>query len=402
MIVDQEGRLFGGVNLFDAMAAVVVLAMLALGLVGYRLLRVPAAPVIATLTPSTMTAGPDVRIVVTGDNLLPYYRAYLQRSRRPSAVMHDLNPFTRFDNYTLVNYAQARWLIESPQLAELRPTDGLLPGTYDLILQNEVNIVAVREAAFTVTPAPPAPHAAEIEAAVRVRGTFGNLPKDVAARLVAGTKLPFGAAAPWGEILSVGPPAFDETRIDFGDKTFLAAVPTRWQVRAELRVLCGFGGYKCILRSGEALLPGAVVSIDVAGTPLRFVVTELLPDRAEPAPADATVTVRFVGLPAVMTLVHEQDADTSPGDDRTHPAKIVSVTREADVTTELTASLSDGSVRVPTRVSVAACVVRIPVAKVPTGWSYRSQPIKAGAPITFQTDGYIVRGTIVSVTFPTR
>jgi hypothetical protein len=218
----------------------------------------------------TLKAGPDLRIVVTGENLLPYMRVFVQRAAKPAAVMHDIDPGSHFDNYVLANGAQARFLVESTELAEVRLPDGLLPGAYDLVLYNEANIVAVRQAAFTV---------------------------------------------------------FE--------------------------------------------IPGEVTV--------------------------ATVSLRFIGRPEVLALMRERDADVSPGEDRDGTATITAIGRRAEMTGELTENLSDGNVRGPQRVGTLECTLRMPVVKMATGWWYRAQPIKAGAGLVFQTDQYMVRGTIVSV-----
>lgn len=269
-IVDQDGRVFGRFNLFDAAIAAILLAMVALSVVGYRLLRAPLAPRIATVTPMTLKAGPDLRIVVNGENLLPYMRVFVQRTAKPAAVMHDIDPGSHFDNYVLANGAQARFLVESTELAEVRLPDGLLPGAYDLVLYNEANIVAVRQAAFTV-----------------------------------------------------------------------------FETQREVTV--------------------------------------------------ATVSLRFIGRPEVLALAHQGDVDVSPGEDRDGPATISAILRRAEMTGEITENLFDGNVRGPQKVGMLECRVRMPVVKMATGWWYRAQPIKAGAGLVFQTDRYVMRGTIVSV-----
>lgn len=399
-VVDQEGRLFGRINLFDMVAGVALLVSLALGAVGYRLLRVPAAPTIESLTPSTLTAGPDLRMIVKGDNLLPFMRAFLQRTAKPAAVMHDLSPWTHFDNYALVNGAQVRWLIESQHLAEVRLPDGLLPGTYDLIVYDQANIVAIREAAFTITPAPVKPVAVDDPlATVRVRGAFSGMSREAAAALTGGLKLAQGSSEPWGEILSVSSPAPDEARIDAGERSIMASMANRWQVRAELRARCTVNGFKCYLPNMVLLASGSNITIDVNGRRLLFVVGELLSDTPERS-RDTTVTIRFLGRPATLALVHANDRDVSPGDTRSGTATIVSLGSRGEMSTEITENLADGSVRTTDRVASLECTVRIPVLKMSTGWWYRGQAIKAGAPITFQTDAYVVRGTITSVTNP--
>ena len=399
-IVDQEGRLFGGVNLFDAVAGVVVLAMLALGVVGYRLLRVPVAPRVITVVPSTLVAGPNLRVAIQGDNFMPFMRAFLQRTAKPVAVMHDLNPSTSFDGYTLVNGTQVALLVESPELAEVRLPDALLPGSYDLVLYNEAKIVAVREGAVTVTPAPPKPTADPgPEAIVRVRGRFSGLTKEAAGLLKAGARLPHGSSEPWGEILSVAPPIPDEVRLDVGEERIVATMANRWQVRAELRARCTVALFKCFLPGGGLLAPGGNVPIDAVGTPMNFVVGDLLPDVQERV-WTATATVRLLGRPDLLALVRLGDADVSPGRESEGHATILSIERRGEISTELNESLTDSSVRTTEKIAFLECTVRFPVTKLPTGWWYRSQAIKAGAPITFQTDAYMARGTIAGVTNP--
>jgi len=399
-IVDQEGRLFGRINLFDAVVAAVVVAIAALTIVGYRLLRVPDAPRVTTVAPSTLTAGPNLRITINGDNLLPYMKVYLQRTAQPTAVMHDLNPWTHFDGYALVNAARATFLVETPSLAEVRLPDELLPATYDLILYNESKIVAIRQAAFTIVAAPvPKKASADPEATVRVSGAFAGLTREAAASLGAGAKFPRGARDPWGEILTVKPPAPDTARLDFDPARIVVRMRNRWQVPAELRIQCMVTQFKCWLANGVVIAPGANISIDVSGSTMTFAITDVTADPPERT-VKATVTIRFVARPDVASLLHEQDGDISPGGDRDDPARIVSIQHRAEVMGEVDGSLTDGSVRAPEKIAVLACVVRVPLTSTETGWQYRSQAIKAGAPITFQTDRYIVRGTIESVVVP--
>jgi hypothetical protein len=266
-IVDSEGRVFGRLNVFDAAAVAVLVAMVALTVAGYRLFRLPVPPRIEAVTPAGLTSGSDLRVTIKGEGLLPYWRAYVQRAAESPGVSLDAGAMTRTDNYALVNGVQAKFLVESQTLAEVRLPDGLLPGTYDLILNNEANIVAVRRLAFTVSEA-------------------------------------------------------------------------------------------------------------------RTHVTT------------ATVPVRFVARPDVIALVREQDVDVSPPAEGEGAAKIVSIQRRSEMTGEFTENLTDGTIRGTQRVGVLECVLQMPVMKTPTGWTYRAQAIKAGAGITFQTDGYVVRGTI--------
>src|SRR6266545_4571817 len=107
-LIDDDGRLFGRVNLFDALAALVVLAMIPLAYGAYLLFRSPPAR-LTTVEPKTMTQGPNLRLQIFGENLRPFMRISL-------------------------NDVQARtFLIASTKGAEVDLPD-LGPGTYDVVL----------------------------------------------------------------------------------------------------------------------------------------------------------------------------------------------------------------------------------------------------------------------------
>ena len=399
-VVDEHGRLFGRVNMLDAAVGIVLVGVALMAFVGLRLLRVPTPPHVTAVVPSTLTAGPGLRVTLKGDNLLPYLRAYLQRTGQPAKAMTDPSHATSIDSYTLANFARGAFLVESPNLAELRLPEGLLSGTYDLILHNETRIVAVQPAAFTILPAPPPkPTANDPQASVRVTGAFTGLTREAAAALKPGSKLPHGAAEPWGEILSVKAPTLDSARLNFENARVMVKMQNRWQVPVELRIQCLVTQFKCWLPGGVIVAPGATISMDVAGTPVSFTVADVTSDPPERA-THATVLVRFIMRPEVASLPREQDADTSPGGDRTDPARLVAIQHRAEVTGEVNEALADGNIRAPEKVTVLDGMLRVPLTSTEIGWVYRSQAIKAGAPITFQTDRYIMRGMIRSVTLP--
>ena len=399
-IVDREGRLFGRINVLDAAVVVVLLAAGALTVVGYKLLRVPTPPQIAKVVPETLTAGPKLRITIAGENILPYLRVYIQRTSQPPQVMHDFRASMSYDSYVLANTAQAALLVESPRLAEVRLPEELMPGTYDLILFNETKIVHVRPAAFTIVPAAvPRKVSSEPQGAVRVSGAFTGLPDEASAAIVVGMNLPQGAAEPWGEILSVKPRAPDSGRLNFETGKLVVQMRNRWQVPAVLRIVCMVGQFKCWLPNAVVVAPGANLSIAVAGGTVNFAVADVTADPPEPL-TTVSMTVRFVARPEIAALPREHDADTSPGGDRARPARLASIQRRGEMTGTFAESLHDGSIQVAEPVTVLECTVSAPVTATETGWQYRSQPIKAGAPITFQTDRYIMRGTIRSVARP--
>ena len=397
-IVDQDGRLFGRMNVFDAALLLLLVAMGVMGAVGFTLLRVPAAPVITVVAPATQTAGPGLRVTLQGQNLLPFLRAFLQRTGQPAAAMTRPAQATSIDSYTLVNQARVPFLVESPVLAEIRLPDGLVPGTYDLILHDDNKIVALRLSAFTIAPAPVVVKAStEPEGTVRVSGAFTGLQSDSAVAITVGTKVPYGASDPWGEILSVKPKVPDSGRVNFEGGRLMVEMRNRWQVPAVLRLVCTVTRFKCWLPNEVVVEPGANLSIGVAGAAVNFAVTDVTTDPPQ-AVTTLTMTVRFLTRPELAALPREQDADISPGGDRARPARIHAIQRRGEMTGPFAEPLADGSIQVPESIAVLECTVQVPVVFTETGWQYRSQAIKAGAPITFQTDQYIMRGVIRNVT----
>jgi hypothetical protein len=396
-IIDDDGRVFGRVNAFDAAVALVAVAIAALAVVGYLLLRVPTPPKVDKVVPETLTAGKGLRINVSGENLLPYLKVFVQRTNEPTQVMHDYRDSQSYDSYVLANAAQAALLIESPKLAEIRLPEALMTGTYDLIFHNETRIVGLRRAAFTIVPPPVDKKAsADPEGVVRVSGAFTGLTREVAAELGAGTTVPHGAQTPWGEILSVKAPAPDTARLNLPETKVTVRMLNRWQVPAEIRVQCMITQFKCWLPGGVVVEPGANLAVDVKGGRVTYTVAEVMPDPPVRR-TKAMVTVRFPTTLHIAALMKEQDLDISPGESRDDPARIVSIQRRGEVTGEVNEPLVDGNIRWQERLALLVCVVRVPMTYTETGWQYRSQAIRAGSPMYFSTDRYVVRGTIESV-----
>ncbi len=159
-LIDDRGRIFGGVNAVDAAAAAVFVAIVAFTYAGYRVFRLPPPPEVTAVTPTTMQEGPALRLRLTGNHFLPFMRVFIRRSDG-STLVHDPAVFKPVDEYTLVNTTLAPWAVESPSLAQVQLPDDLGPGVYDLMFFNETRQVAIHRAAFTIAPRPaPAPVAA--------------------------------------------------------------------------------------------------------------------------------------------------------------------------------------------------------------------------------------------------
>jgi len=106
-ILDDRGRLFGKINLIDAAVVLFALALVPLAYVSWGFFRTPA-PVMAGITPSIVHAGGGERIVLQGQHLRPYLRAF-------------------------VGSTPADYLFESPERAEIR-LPPLAVGSFDVAI----------------------------------------------------------------------------------------------------------------------------------------------------------------------------------------------------------------------------------------------------------------------------
>lgn len=141
-LIDSRGRLFGFVNLLDAAIVLFGLVLVPIGIVTYRVFRVPP-PAIAAVTPSTLPPGPDQRVRLTGTNFQPYLRVFFNRKGEALSLVSG-NP----------DLSEGRFLVETPTSVEIKLPD-LPAGTYDLRLFDEGRQVAEQIDAFVVTTGPP-------------------------------------------------------------------------------------------------------------------------------------------------------------------------------------------------------------------------------------------------------
>jgi hypothetical protein len=158
-ILDENGRLFGRVNVVDAVTLLLVVLLVPLGVATYRVFRMPA-PEIVRIDPDALRVGGGRVLRLEGRNLRPYLRAYVAvAGQAPSFVDLPTNP------------NEAVFLLERPTLAEVR-VPVVAPGAYDLYLYDESREVVRRPSAFTMVSAdangPEAPvENAVLEAVIR-------------------------------------------------------------------------------------------------------------------------------------------------------------------------------------------------------------------------------------------
>src|SRR5712691_570806 len=73
-VIDDRGRLFGKVNLIDAIVAIVVLGLIPLAYGAFLLFRVPK-PKITAIAPAQVVEHQAASVEVTGEDLRPFLLA---------------------------------------------------------------------------------------------------------------------------------------------------------------------------------------------------------------------------------------------------------------------------------------------------------------------------------------
>lgn len=340
MIVDARGRLFGRLNLFDALVAGVLLALVPLAYATYLLFR-PAAPVISSVerVPITreelrLAGGSHVsaKLKVRGSGFSPLLRAAIGST-----------PALGF-------------VFENPNSADVIVGD-VAPGTYDLVLLDGVQEVA-RAAGAVVLQAGPARH-------VRAVGYLTPLPAAHAEAFRPGDHYP--PVDPRVHVLALGPVRPAMTRVMVGDRVADTPLDGHVERSAVLRLRCDQGDEPCVVGgyviSGErptAYLPAPEGVV-------RFVVDEVLPDAP---PRQAHVTLRLAGGPELNAIaVGDRDA---------------LLDERAAVVTAI-APAGPGAVRLQLTLGVDASR---------EGWRYRGALVRPGAALTLRFPRVEAQGTV--------
>ena len=181
-IIDDRGRVFGRINLVDAVLTAVLLGFIPLAYGAYALFRTPP-PTLRAVEPATLQYGPNLRVTIKGDNLRPYMRVSF-------------------------NSQQGRtFLFASTTSAEVE-VGTLAPGVYDVVLYDYAQERARLPKALTITPSPMP------STQVVVVGMLANLTREMAKLITRGTPLP-GV----GVTEQVGEPVPEVTRVSVGEGT---------------------------------------------------------------------------------------------------------------------------------------------------------------------------------------
>ncbi len=142
-LIDDRGRVFGKINLIDAIVVALVLGLIPVAYAAYRLFRVPI-PVVSAVTPSQVIEGKTATLQITGADLRPFLRA------------------------TFGIYSSPGFLVQSPTQAEIKVPATLPAGAHDLVLYDEGQELVRVPGALTVAPlAVTGPRTATLTARVR-------------------------------------------------------------------------------------------------------------------------------------------------------------------------------------------------------------------------------------------
>jgi hypothetical protein len=172
-LLDQDGRLFGRVNIIDAVVLAIVVAAVPAAAIGYRSLRQSSIEVVS-VEPSTITAGESARVHLAGSGFRPYLQAYLGAAGQPFIL-------SQVDRRS----QQTKYLLSSAIGVELQ-VQALAPGTYDLFLYDQGRQVASRPAALTVV-------APQTQATRQVKVRFYPPPETVPLMQIGDRDQPGGA-----------------------------------------------------------------------------------------------------------------------------------------------------------------------------------------------------------------
>lgn len=346
-LVDREGRLFGRLNLVDAVLLTLALGLVPLGFVAYRLFRTPI-PVLTAVEPASFDQGSIQRVMIHGLNLRPYMRVSFDTVQGRSFLFED----------------------STKAQIELRE---MVPGVYDVVLYDQWQERARLPKALTIKPPADVPRLRIV-----VVGTLANVKAEDATQLKPGLVLP-GV----GEVLQVGRAVAGASRVRSG--TGWVEVPEQTGLRLPVSILAA-----CTVAVREErpdcgafeghIDPNALVSI---GTPFGarpFLIDEV----RSPAPLQPVqVRVRFAGDPGALLQIKDGDVDT--GAHANELAARSTVVRAAAVN------------RRTSEEATRDVDVVVQAQQSSSSWTFAAQPLRIGGDFLLRTSLYELRGQVIAL-----
>ena len=351
-MVDRDGRIFGRVNLVDAVFGLFLIGLLPVAYASLLLFR-PSKPHIRSVERSEVNKEErrianglviQLKLKVRGDHLTPMLRAYI-------------------DSIPAIGFT-----FESPASADVIIGDVPM-GTHDLILYDGAQEVARVRGAVAILPTP--------GAVMRVVGALIQLDEPTAKSLQVGQRFEV-SGQPAAEFLKLGDLEPDRHRIRVRSGDVETQVAGSWRRSVVMTIHCEPDPDASACRIATTTLGDPTLSVlTVPGAPtlLRVLIDEILPDAA---PHAATVRVRVAGQPELAGKVRAGDRDIRGQriDDRT--ASVVEVRPE-------------------TSREAFELVLRLGVDRARDGWQYKSQSVQPGTPFSLVTDRYSLSGSVVNV-----
>jgi len=347
-IVDDRGRIFGRLNLLDAVLGLLILGLIPLAYGAYVLFRTPP-PRLTAVEPSTLVKGPNLRVNVRGEHLRPYMRVSFGSTQGNSFIFRNVGEAT----------------VDLNDMA---------PGVYDVVLYDDVQERSRLPNAFTLLPTP-----LPLSQVILI-GTLGNLTTERAAGVTIGMAVP-GV----GEVVEVGDPLPETTRVHAG---VVLEIPIEKAVRLPVALKAGCsvrapqGEPQCTI--GDApLRPTSIILIETPLGTLPFQIDQLR--GLQPIEA-VRVIVQFNGRREVIEQIRAGDEDQGQYlNELAAGAKVVRTTPPM--------SLGGDTVRVDTTLLAEA-------QRGSSSWVYAGSPMRVGTPFVFRTPRYEMHGSIVSLEPP--
>jgi hypothetical protein len=350
-IVDDRGRLFGRLNLLDAVLLVLLVGLVPLGYAAYALFREHPAR-ITGISPSRTEQAPHLRVAITGENFRPYMRV--------SA-----------DNYQALDF-----VFKSTTEVEA-PFADLPPGEYDIVLYDQAQERFRVPNALVVVPSALPP--TEIVAV----GAFGNLDPAGAAKITAGLELP-----DVGRVLAVGKPLPDLTQVFSSSALVGVPIPNAQRLPATVLFRCYVraqqGRPHCVVNDA----PVAAPNLMMLPTPLGKTPFQVELVRSSHPLESVPIRVRVAGHPSVLSTIRSGDVDLGGTTN-----ELAAVARVAGVSAVQRLSESSGEIDID---------VVVQLQRVNGIWLYDSLPLRAGSTIPLRTPRYDVRGLVTQIPPPDR
>jgi hypothetical protein len=342
-IVDDRGRLFGRLNLLDAVVLVLLVGLIPLGYAAYALFR-EQPPRLISISPARSQQMNHLPVTVRGENLRPYMRV--------SAGTHQAIDFQ----------------FRSTSEVEV-PFGSLPPGEYDIILYDQAQERARLPKALVIEASALPP--TEIVSV----GAFGNLDAAGAAKITAGLRLDDVA-----EVLTVGKPVPDLTTVFSAANLVGVPIPNALRLPAVVK-------FHCNVRTQQGRPHCTVDDATVAPTALLMLPTPLgktpfqIEQLRSPHPVqDVPIEVRFTGDPNVVALIKPGDVD------------------RRGTTNELAAGSRVTGVSAPRRVADNRSEIDVRLTaqlqNVDGQWLYDTNPLRAGSTFMLRTSRYELTGVV--------